>query len=218
MAHDHEDFVPAAGHDWLLPLYDPLNRLLGAEKQKRLLIEQAGLRPGMRVLDVGCGTGSVSILAKRLHPEIEIVGLDPDPRALSRARQRARVAGVKVGFEQGYANELPFPDASFERGLSSLMLHHLDPGVRVAALRELSRVIVPGGSVHVLDFGPPSSRLARTLTGLIHRGPKLRDNLEGRIPWRLAAAGFENASEVAARNTAFGTLCFYTGTVPDARV
>ena len=108
MAHTSKDFHPAAGHDWLLPFYDPLNRLLGAERQKRLLIEQAGLQPGTRVLDVGCGTGSVSILAKRLHPGIEIVGLDPDLKALSRARRRAEAAGVEVAFEHGYANELPF--------------------------------------------------------------------------------------------------------------
>ena len=72
-------FIPAAGLDWLLPLYDPFVKLLGGEAARRALLDQADIRPGQRVLDIGCGTGSLVVLLKRLQPDTEVIGLDPDP-------------------------------------------------------------------------------------------------------------------------------------------
>ena len=72
MGHGHRHFVPAAGHDWLLPLYDPLQRLLGADTILRELVAQARTRPGHRVLDIGCGTGNLAVLVKQQHPEAEV--------------------------------------------------------------------------------------------------------------------------------------------------
>jgi ubiquinone/menaquinone biosynthesis C-methylase UbiE len=94
---------------------------------------------------------------KRLHPEAEVVGLDPDPKALARARRKTEAAGVAIRFDAGFANELPYPDASFDRVFSSLMFHHLEREAKLATLRELRRVIAPSGSLHLLDFGPPRS-------------------------------------------------------------
>src|ERR1700719_3428860 len=87
-------YIPALGKRWLLPLYDPFLWLLGADKAKRPLIEQAEIRPGFRVLDIGCGTGSMAVAIKRMHPDAEIVGIDPDPSALSVSRRKARRAGL----------------------------------------------------------------------------------------------------------------------------
>ncbi|MBA3424560.1 MAG: hypothetical protein H0U04_08445 [Rubrobacter sp.] len=72
-------YVPGMGHDWLLPLYDPLHRLLGMASVHQPLVDQAGIRPGHRVLELGCGTGNLALLAKRLHPGAEVAGLDPGP-------------------------------------------------------------------------------------------------------------------------------------------
>ena len=63
-------FIPAFGKRWLLPLYDPFLWLLGADATKRPLIEQAQIKSGFRVLDIGCGTGTMAVLIKKLHPEI----------------------------------------------------------------------------------------------------------------------------------------------------
>jgi len=79
MTEASRTYLPAAGHDWLLPLYDPIVKLLGGDAARRELIHQANLRPGYRVLEVGCGTGTLTLMIKRLHPETEVVGLDPDP-------------------------------------------------------------------------------------------------------------------------------------------
>ena len=87
-------YLPAAGKDSLLPLYDVMTRLMGADKARLELLERAKIRPGHRVLEVGCGTGSLLIQLKRLCPDTEVVGLDPDPKALARARRKAaRAAG-----------------------------------------------------------------------------------------------------------------------------
>ena len=73
----HRSYIPAAGYDWLLPLYDPLHRWLVGEGVMRALVDDANIGPDQRVLDIGCGTAILTILAQRLHPEAEVVGLDP---------------------------------------------------------------------------------------------------------------------------------------------
>lgn len=203
-------FIPAAGADWLLPLYDPLNRLFGTHRLRERLLDQAALRPGDRVLDVGCGTGALSVQAKRREPAAEITGLDPDAKALARARAAAERAGLAIRFEQGFGDALPFEAGSFERVISSLVFHHLDSAGRAGTLVEIARVLAPGGTLHVLDFGPPRSALDRALLSLVHRGDELRDNLEGRIPALMSAAGLADAREVAQHGSAFGRLSIWT--------
>src|SRR6266849_8894036 len=100
MMESTRTYLPAAGHDWSLPLYDPIVKLLGGDKIRRVLLDQASLQPGQRVLDIGCGTGTLAILSKRLHPDVEVVGIDPDPKALARARRKAAKAAVSIQFDQ----------------------------------------------------------------------------------------------------------------------
>jgi cyclopropane fatty-acyl-phospholipid synthase-like methyltransferase len=85
MAETGRTYLPAAGYHWSLALYDPLVKLLAGDAARALLLEQAAVRPGQRVLDIGCGTGSLLVLIKRKHPDVEVAGLDPDPRALAPA-------------------------------------------------------------------------------------------------------------------------------------
>src|SRR5438034_972717 len=174
-------YLPAAGHDWSLPLYDPIVKLLGGDAARRALLEQAALRPGQRVLDVGCGTGTLATLIKRLHPGVEVVGLDPDPKALARARRKAERAAVSIQFDQGFSEELPYGAASFDRAFSSLMFHHLAPETKEKTLREVRRVLKPGSSLHIVDLAGPESHPRGFLARLFHSRERLRDNFEGRI-------------------------------------
>ena len=147
-------YLPAAGHQWLLPLYDPLSKLLGVDKVHRTLIEQAEIRPDHRVLEIGCGTGNLAMLVKNLHRRAKVVGLDPDSMALARARRKAERKGLDIEFDRGFADALSYPDRSFDRVLSALMFHHLlKLEDKIKSLSEARRVLAPGGSLHLVDFG-----------------------------------------------------------------
>lgn len=209
MGDTHRSYIPAAGHDWLLPLYDPLQRWLIGEGVKRVLVDDANIRPNQRVLDIGCGTGTLTILVQQLHPQAEVVGLDPDPKALAIAKQKSEKAGIAINFVRGFADEIPYPPASFDQVLSSFMFHHLTRDEKLGTLRDVSRVLRPGGSLHLLDFGRPRSPYSSILARLLHRGQHLRDNIEGRIPSLMNESGFAESTEVAHRSTVFGTISCY---------
>ena len=124
-ANSIKKYIPAASHDWLLPFYDPFVKLLGAEGARKKLLDQAAIQPGFRILDVGCGTGSFAILIKRLHPAVDVIGLDPDPRALVRAKRKAERALISIRLNQGFADELPDKNRTFDRVFSTFMFHHI---------------------------------------------------------------------------------------------
>ena len=207
-------YLPAMGHDRLLPLYDPLQRLLGMGSLHRQLVDQACIQPDQRVLEIGCGTGNLAILIKRLHPDAEVVGIDPNPKALARAQRKAWREALSVQLDRGFAEELPYPEASFDRVLSALMFHHLGPEEKERTLDEARRVLKPGGSLHLLDFGGEQVRSDGFLTRLHHRSESLRDNFGDRIPTLMREAGFADPTEVAHRVTIAGRLTYYRANVP----
>jgi ubiquinone/menaquinone biosynthesis C-methylase UbiE len=140
----------AAGYDllaWLL--------LLGKEGTFReRLVLLAALEPGESVLDIGCGTGSLAMAAKRrVGPSGTVQGIDASPEMIARARRKARKAGLDVTFTTGVVEALPFPDGHFDAVLSTLMLHHLPREPRQQCAREMRRVLKPGGRVLAVDFG-----------------------------------------------------------------
>jgi ubiquinone/menaquinone biosynthesis C-methylase UbiE len=118
------------------------------------LLEPARLRPGESVLDVGCGTGTLAIAAKRrVGPAGSVYGIDASPAMIARASNKAKKAGAAVIFENGLAESLPFPDARFDVVLSTVMLHHLPRKARQQSVREMRRVLKPGGRLLAVDFG-----------------------------------------------------------------
>ena len=207
MASGSRAFLPAAGRDLFLPLYDPLTRLFGFDAIREALLTQADVQPSHRVLDVGCGTGTLVVLVKQRHPQADVSGLDPDPKALARGRSKAARAGVTVRFDQGFADALPYGDAIFDRIFSSLMFHHLPRDVKSGMLREVLRVLAPGGQLHLMDFtgSHGHGRLAR----LLHPHQALKDNVEDRVLALMREAGFPDPKHVAARKTLFGPIAFY---------
>jgi ubiquinone/menaquinone biosynthesis C-methylase UbiE len=202
--------MPAAGKDFFLPLYDPLTRLLGCHAAMTPLIAQARLSDGLRVLDVGCGTGTLAIRIAREHPRVRVIGLDPDPLALARARRKTTRAGVAIAFEQGFAEHLPFADRSFDRVFSSMMFHHLPRDVRSAALVEIARVLRPGGRLALVDFAGGAHNL---LAQLMH-GNQLNAAAEERMLRRMSEAGLTSAARTASRRTLVGTVVYYEASRP----
>ncbi len=186
-SHSRE-YVPGMGKHWLLPLYDVVHHVFGLRPIHEEMIRLAGPRRGMRVLDVGCGTGNLLRTTGRKHPDVELTGLDPDPKALARARRKARRAGVAVRLDRGFAQELPYPDGSFDRVFSSLMLHHLDTGSKDALLAEVRRVLRPGGVLVLADAVADGHGHGH---GMKRRmSEQLRDNVGDAVSRRIAAAGF----------------------------
>ena len=154
-------YIPALSYAWLTRWYDPVVRWTTREAVFRgRLLAQATIKPGHRVLDVGCGTGSLALLIKRAQPGAIVTGIDGDSTILASAKAKAAHAHVGIEWTEGRADALPFPDASFERVVSSLVFHHLDRATKLAALREIHRVLAPGGEFHFADWGLAGLKLS----------------------------------------------------------
>jgi ubiquinone/menaquinone biosynthesis C-methylase UbiE len=214
MTDTKRSYIPAAGKHWRLPFYDLMAAAFGADRARRVLVEQAAVRPGERVLEIGCGTGSLLLLLKRMQPAADAVGLDPDPAALAIAGRKARRAGVSLDLDEGFADQMPYPDGSIDRVLSSLMFHHLPGETKANTLREVLRVLKPGGRFHMLDFGGPASGKRGFLARRIHSHQNLKDNDEGRVLTLIREAGLENPQVAGRRQSHVGGMVYYVATAP----
>lgn len=209
-------FIPAFGKRWLLPLYDPFLWLLGADAAKRPLIEQAQIQSGFRVLDIGCGTGTMAVLIKRTHPATDVVGIDPDPDALAVCKRKTNRAGLAIEFDRGFADHMPYADATFDRVFSSFMFHHLTAEEKSATLGEIRRVLKAGASLHLLDFvrahGTESKSGEHGLS--VHRRGTLAELVEGRMTAIMDEAGFVDAKEVSRGKNFLGPIAYYRARNP----
>lgn len=141
----------------------------GERAFREKVLRLARLEAGEFVLDVGCGTGTLAVAAKRrVGPTGRVYGIDASPEMIAKASQKAKKVGVEVVFQKELAQSLPFPDAQFDVVLSTLMLHHLPIKARQECAREIQRVLKPSGRVLVVDFGEPS-REKTTLLSHFHQ-------------------------------------------------
>jgi ubiquinone/menaquinone biosynthesis C-methylase UbiE len=206
----NDKYIPALSYDRLTPLFDPvLRRTMRELELKRRLIDQARIEPGQRVLDLGCGTATLAILIKQIHPDAIVVGLDGDPKILAIAEAKAAKAGVDLTLDRGLAFEMPYPDQSFDRVVSSLVIHHLITENKRRAFKEVYRVLRPGGELNVLDFGRPHNFYTSIVSLLIRRLEEATDNVQGSLPAMIRDTGFDQVEVTQRFTTIFGSLSLY---------
>ena len=204
-------YLYALGLRWLAPLYDPLvrwafpaDRRLKSEIARR--VAQGGAR---KVLDVGCGTGTLALLIRRQLPSGTVVGLDGDDRVLGIAARKAAHSRVRASWVRAFSDRLPHPSGYFDCVVTSLMLHHLTHEQKLATLREIHRVLSRGGTIYCADFDRPhtaATRAAAWWWQFVEDRSRIRDNLEGKLPALIEAAGFHAVERVVRLATLFGTV------------
>jgi ubiquinone/menaquinone biosynthesis C-methylase UbiE len=202
------NFVPAAGRFGLTALYDPIVALTMRERTfRRQLVEQVAAERPARMLELGCGTGSLTTLLARALPASSIVALDPDPDALARARSKDPSDSIE--WISGGATELSLADGSIDCVVASLVLHHLTDAEKRAALAEAHRVLRAGGSLQVADWGKPQD----ALMGAAFFALRALDSFErtaaharGELPSLIERAGFGDVRRRASLRTGWGTL------------
>lgn len=208
-------YVPALRFKFLTPLYDPLLRWGMREITfKRRLIEAARILPGWRVLDLGCGTATLTILLKQTHPSAEVIGIDGDPTILEIAHAKVAQRNMNITLDQGMAFDLPYDSDSFDRVLSSLVIHHLTAEDKQRAFDEAFRVLKSGGELLVLDFGKPHNPLAWLISLVMRRLERTEDNILERLPEMIRTAGFQSVQTIKQFMSVFGTLVLYRGGKP----
>ena len=204
---------PCAAFSLADALLRPLLRVTLRERRlKGRLVAQAAVQPGHRVLDIGCGTGTLALMVKKACPGAEVVGLDADPGVLARARRKASDAGLEVEFREGLATAPPFEPASFDRVVSSLFFHHLRPRDKRLALRRTHELLRSSGELHVADWGTPHGpfmRAAFLAVQLLDGFATTSDSVRGRLPTYMEQVGFWPVFETGKERTLYGSLVFH---------
>jgi ubiquinone/menaquinone biosynthesis C-methylase UbiE len=177
---------------WFYDLTASLMSLGHEGRLRQETVERAGVQPGNRVLDVGCGTGSLTLAAARQAGAAgQVYGIDASLGMIQASARKAARARAAVTFRTGLIERLEFPEHSFDVVLSSLMMHHLTDDLRRRGLLEIRRVLKPGGRVFIVDFvGGAGAGLHGIVARLGHRGPGAPAATEQDLPGLLAAAGF----------------------------
>ncbi|GAA1631337.1 hypothetical protein GCM10009733_030260 [Nonomuraea maheshkhaliensis] len=195
LLHGHHEHADGGGTIDRPRAYDAFATIgfLGARRAAfTRLATAARPRAGDRVLDVGCGTGYLTrILSPVVTPTGHVTGLDPSPAMIDHARDRA---SANCTYVVGEGQSLPFPDGSFDLVVSSLAVHHMPTGARPEALRQMFRVLRPGGRLLIAEFRPPANPLARRVIGLLS-GPAMRHDPQDLLGTMIPDAGFQVEAE-----------------------
>jgi len=206
-------FISALRFKWLTPLYDFFIRITMPEKSiKQSLIDNAYLTDYANVLDFGCGTATLTIMAKEYRALIKITGIDIDKSILAKANEKINSQKLDIILTAYNGEQLPFEDSDFDRVISCLVFHHLETPVKLKVLAELCRVTKKDGQLIIADFGRSDSWLQRLLFNTIRGLDGFKPtgaNAKGLMPQLIADAGFSNPAIKKKFRTIFGEVQIY---------
>lgn len=208
-------FTPAAGRFVSTAIYDRGVALLAREHVWRnMLLDLLAPAANEKIIDVGCGTGSLAILLKQRQPAATIIGLDPDPEALAIAMEKARQAGVEIEWHQGFAHDA----ASFgpvDKAVSSLVFHQVPLAGKRTGLAAMFASVGEGGSVYIADYASPSGwamRQAFRFIQLIDGRADTQPNADGFLEAELAKLAGRPVPAAFALDAPTGTISIFAAT------
>lgn len=188
--------------------YDFHTRLMGLgvnQPNSRMVVQMANIKAGNKVLDVGCGSGGLTLTAKRSAGRLgSVYGIDASPEMIDVARKKASQTVTDVVFEVALIEKLPFEDSTFDVVISRLVMHHLPDDLKLQAFAEIVRVLKPGGTIFVADFQAPTNPLLATLVSLFIGHPAMmHSNVSTLVPM-LTQAGFVDVASGRTRSLFLG--------------
>jgi ubiquinone/menaquinone biosynthesis C-methylase UbiE len=194
------------------PQYDIFTSLIGLgenSRNSRMVVEMAKIKPGDKVLDVGCGSGNLTLTAGRTA---SAYGIDASPEMIEEARNKAKRSGSATVFNVGLVEKIAFPDATFDVVISRLVIHHLPDDLKHLGFAEILRVLKPGGHFFIADFNPPTNPILAHVTSAMVGETMMKSNVWS-IPAMLTEAGFVDVTSGPTRSA---ILAFVNGVKPAA--
>ncbi|NOS94169.1 MAG: class I SAM-dependent methyltransferase [Cyclobacteriaceae bacterium] len=219
---ENRKYIPALKYDWLTKVYDPVLQFTMPERKfKNALIDGMRIQTDYQILDFGCGSLTLSIMAAQTYPQAQVYGVDIDDKILSIADRKMKSAGVSVKIQQYDGSKVPYPDNYFDRVMSSLVFHHLTLRQKYDALKDIFRVLKPLGEVHIADFGRPANALQRLgfySVQLLDGFETTNDSVKDLLPGAIKESDFSEVEEKKIFKTLVGTVRLIKGVKPDKSI